>query len=89
MVVSSAVGCLVFALHFRKKDSLCRLVRPERREGDPGLLRVWLLWGSRPVWGPLSTSPGSQWGSGIPAIRAVAASCRGVPSEPGRQAPRP
>ena len=40
MVVSSAVGCLVFALHFRKKDSLCRFVRPERREGDPGLLSI-------------------------------------------------
>ena len=57
MVVSSAVGCLVFALHFRKKDSLCRFVRPERREGDPGLLRVWLLWGSRPVWGSLIGEP--------------------------------
>lgn len=38
MVMGSAAGCLIFAIHFRKKDSLCRFVRPERREGDPSLL---------------------------------------------------
>lgn len=39
-VMGSVVTCLVFLLHFRKKDRLCRFTSPRRREGDPGLLEL-------------------------------------------------
>ena len=31
-------GCLVLCRHFKKKESLCRFVSPQRQEGDPSLL---------------------------------------------------
>ena len=31
---------LVYLLHFRKKDRLCSIVKPEIREGDPSLLEI-------------------------------------------------
>ncbi len=37
MVFGNLCACLIFLRHFKKKDSLCRLVKPERREGDPSL----------------------------------------------------
>ncbi|MBP3719877.1 MAG: hypothetical protein J6J41_00935 [Clostridia bacterium] len=39
-VMGSVVTCLVFLLHFRKKDRLCRFTSPRRREGDPSLLEL-------------------------------------------------
>ena len=39
-VFSQLVGCLIFTLHFRKKDALCRFVSPRKHEGDPGLLSM-------------------------------------------------
>jgi Na+-driven multidrug efflux pump len=40
MVLGNLCGVLVFLRHFKNKDALCRFVRPERREGDPGLFSV-------------------------------------------------
>ncbi len=37
MVLGALCACLVFIKHFRKKDSLCRFVRPERKAGDPSM----------------------------------------------------
>ncbi|MBO7674914.1 MAG: hypothetical protein J6S63_07875 [Atopobiaceae bacterium] len=37
MVLGDACACLIFIRHFRKKESLCRFVKPERREGDPSM----------------------------------------------------
>ena len=37
MVFGNLCACLIFLRHFKKKDSLCRLVKPERKEGDPSL----------------------------------------------------
>lgn len=39
-VLGSAVCSCIYLLHFRKKDRLCRIVRPERKEGDPSLLEI-------------------------------------------------
>lgn len=39
-VLGSVVTFFVYLLHFRKKDRLCRLVAPERREGDPSLFEI-------------------------------------------------
>ena len=38
MVFGDFVACLIFLSHFKKKDSLCRIVDPHKREGDPSLL---------------------------------------------------
>ncbi len=40
MVFGSFVGLLICLRHFKKKDSLCRFVKPERKEGDPSLFAV-------------------------------------------------
>ena len=37
MVFGNLCACFVFVRHFKKKDALCRFVRPERKEGDPGI----------------------------------------------------
>ncbi|MBP3885354.1 MAG: hypothetical protein J6D54_10550 [Olsenella sp.] len=37
MVLGDLCACLIFLRHFKKKGTLCRFVRPERREGDPGV----------------------------------------------------
>ena len=37
MVFGNLCACLIFLRHFKKKDSLCRFVKPERKEGDPSL----------------------------------------------------
>lgn len=37
-VFGSFCCCLVYLLHFRKPDRLCRFVSPKHVEGDPGLL---------------------------------------------------
>jgi len=39
-VMGSVVCFFIYLLHFRKKDRLCRFVRPERREGDPSLFEI-------------------------------------------------
>ncbi|MBO7664184.1 MAG: polysaccharide biosynthesis C-terminal domain-containing protein [Clostridia bacterium] len=39
-VLGSVVCFLIYLLHFRKKDRLCCIVRPERREGDPSLWEI-------------------------------------------------
>lgn len=39
-VLGSVCCFCVYLLHFRKKDRLCRIVRPERREGDPSLFEI-------------------------------------------------
>ena len=39
-VLGSAVCVCIYLLHFRKKDRLCHIVRPGRREGDPSLWAV-------------------------------------------------
>ena len=36
-VMSGVVSCMVYLLHLRKKDRLCRFTSPVKREGDPGL----------------------------------------------------
>ena len=38
MVFGNLCALLIFIRHFRKKDALCRFVKPERREGDPSIL---------------------------------------------------
>ncbi len=37
MVLGNLFACLIFIRHFKKKDALCRFVKPERKEGDPGI----------------------------------------------------
>ncbi len=37
MVFGNLCACFVFIRHFKKKDALCRFVKPERKEGDPGI----------------------------------------------------
>ena len=37
MVFGNLCACLIFLRHFKKKDALCRFVKPERKEGDPGI----------------------------------------------------
>ena len=37
MVFGNLCACFVFVRHFKKKDALCRFVKPERKEGDPGI----------------------------------------------------
>ena len=39
-VAGSFCCVLVYLLHFRKKDRLCRFVKPERKEGDPSMLEI-------------------------------------------------
>ena len=39
-VVGSFCCVLVYLLHFRKKDRLCRIVKPERKEGDPSMFEI-------------------------------------------------
>ena len=39
-VFGSFCCCLVYLLHFRKPDRLCRFVLPKRLEGDPGLTGI-------------------------------------------------
>ena len=39
-VFGSFCCCLVYMLHFRKKDRLCRIVSPKKKPGDPGLLEI-------------------------------------------------
>ena len=39
-VFGSFCCCLVYLMHFKKKDRLCRIVKPERKEGDPSLLEI-------------------------------------------------
>jgi len=39
-VLGSVCCFFVYLLHFRKKDRLCRIVRPEYREGDPSLYEI-------------------------------------------------
>lgn len=39
-VFGSFCCCLVYLLHFLKKDRLCRIVKPEIREGDPTLFEI-------------------------------------------------
>lgn len=38
MVLGDLCACLIFLRHFKKKDVLCRFVKPVRKEGDPGIL---------------------------------------------------
>lgn len=38
MVFGNLCGCLILSRHFKKKESLCRFVKPERKEGDPSML---------------------------------------------------
>ena len=38
MVLGDLCACIIFLKHFKKKDSLCRFVKPERKEGDPSIL---------------------------------------------------
>lgn len=38
MVFGDLCACFIFIRHFRKKEALCRFVKPERKEGDPSLL---------------------------------------------------
>ncbi len=39
-VFGSFCCCLVYLLHFRKPDRLCRFVSPKRMEGDPNLFNI-------------------------------------------------
>ena len=39
-VLGSVVCFCIYLLHFRKKDRLCRIVRPKRKEGDPSLFEI-------------------------------------------------
>ena len=39
-VFGSVCCILVYLLHFKKKDRLCCLVKPEKKEGDPGILEI-------------------------------------------------
>ena len=39
-VLGSVCCVLVYLLHFRKKDRLCRFVKPERKNGDPSLYEI-------------------------------------------------
>ena len=38
MVLGDLCACFIFLRHFKKKDVLCRFVKPVRKEGDPGIL---------------------------------------------------
>ncbi|MBR3314940.1 MAG: hypothetical protein IKG18_12470 [Atopobiaceae bacterium] len=38
MVFGDLCACLIFLRHFKKKGILCHFVKPERKEGDPGIL---------------------------------------------------
>ena len=40
MVLGNLCACLVLLKHFKKKDSLCRFVKPERKEGDPSIFAI-------------------------------------------------
>ncbi len=40
LVFGDLCACLMFLTHFRKKDSLCRIVSPQRREGDPSFFAI-------------------------------------------------
>ncbi len=37
MVFGDLCACLIFLRHFKKKGILCHFVKPERKEGDPGI----------------------------------------------------
>ena len=40
LVFGDLCACLMFLTHFRKKDSLCRIVSPQRHEGDPSFFAI-------------------------------------------------
>ena len=40
LVFGDLCACLMFLTHFRKKDSLCSIVSPQRHEGDPSFFAI-------------------------------------------------